>query len=55
MRTTLPDGQSVGITASFGVTSVTQESINLDGLMQQTDHALYGARLAGCNRVLAHL
>lgn len=52
--TALADGQLIRITASFGVTSLSSESIDLDGLILQADKALYNAKRAGRNCVLAH-
>lgn len=52
-QTELPDGSSLAITASFGVTSVDGRQIDLDALMHELDAALEDAKSAGRNRIFA--
>jgi len=53
-RTELPDGTSLAITASFGVTSLDGRPIDLDTLIHELDAALDDAKHAGRNCVVAH-
>ena len=47
-------GDSVRITASFGVASIQYGATTLAELIKQADQALYAAKAAGRNRVLRH-
>lgn len=49
----LPTGQTLQITASLGVASARLESDDLPTLLQRADEAMYRAKAAGRNRVLA--
>jgi diguanylate cyclase (GGDEF)-like protein len=44
---------SIRFTASIGVTTITQEDISVGTLLGRADHALYEAKRAGRNRVVA--
>ena len=46
-------GQKINVTASFGVSTVNKDIINLAGLLEKADQALYQAKLQGRNRVVA--
>jgi diguanylate cyclase (GGDEF)-like protein/PAS domain S-box-containing protein len=48
---TLPEGQSIHITVSIGVTSIQATDSHIDDLLKRADAALYAAKNSGRNRV----
>lgn len=48
-----PDGATIHITISIGVSSYPEEGSDLDGLVRAADRALYRCKAEGRNRVLA--
>jgi len=46
----LSDGQSITVTASFGIVAATKDA-TIDGLLEQADKALYRAKAGGRNRI----
>jgi diguanylate cyclase (GGDEF)-like protein/PAS domain S-box-containing protein len=46
------DGKLVSVTASWGITSLTNEHESLDTLLSRADHALYRAKETGRDRVV---
>ncbi len=53
--TTMPAGESVRVTLSLGVTELTNPEASLEGLIRRADQALYRAKQAGRNRVMASI
>ncbi|MCD4485861.1 GGDEF domain-containing protein [Chromobacterium vaccinii] len=49
----LPSGQQLAVTASFGVATLGEASATLESLLQAADRALYAAKRQGRNRVVA--
>lgn len=47
----LPDGPTLRITASFGVTGIHATDVHVDDLLKRADTALYTAKSSGRNRV----
>ncbi len=50
----LPDGQTLGVTASIGAVTYPQGGAGAAELLEHGDAALYAAKLAGRNRVVAY-
>jgi len=50
----LPDGATLAVTASVGVVTCPQGGLNAAELLEHGDAALYAAKLAGRNRVVAY-
>ncbi|WP_046166307.1 diguanylate cyclase [Chromobacterium vaccinii] len=48
----LPSGQQLAVTASFGVATLGEASATLESLLQAADRALYAAKRQGRNRVV---
>jgi diguanylate cyclase (GGDEF)-like protein/PAS domain S-box-containing protein len=53
-RLALKHGLPLQFTASIGVATITQETTNVDTLLNEADTALYEAKRAGRNRVCGH-
>ncbi len=54
VRVPAPDGSLVKVTASFGVASMAGLGVDRSSLIAAADHAMYEAKEAGRNRVVAH-
>lgn len=53
-QTRLPDGHPVAATVSIGVAPLINRGTSLDSLIQHADQAMYAAKRAGRNRVVAY-
>jgi len=53
--TTMPAGESVRVTLSLGITELTSREASLENLIHRADQALYRAKQAGRNRVMASI